>query len=281
MRKKNIMKLLFGFVFISLACAGLGVSSTPTPAIVASKTPTRVPTMTFLPTLLPVLSPVARPVDTLAPTEAPPTSDVEVSTTNQIYFQDGTTSALVKGGVNPGKVVKYALYIVGDQPVQIEVVSSNNDVTLAIYDPARYELLSPSKHEQNWKGYFKREGYYYVNVHGGAETSTFALSISAAARINFNEEENFATRTGYALSGSPVTYAMSVPKDRSLYVNLTAPSGAAALEIRGFDDGLVFLPAADKKTEFTLLIPATQDYVIEIVPQGGGAIRYKLYVAVY
>ncbi|RPJ24708.1 MAG: hypothetical protein EHM33_16960 [Chloroflexi bacterium] len=59
----------------------------------------------------------------------------------------------------------------------------------------------------------------------------------------------------------------------------TAPE-VAALTIWGFRDGQPYARAQNGVTDFSLSLPATQAYIIEVVPQGGSVVDYELKVRI-
>ncbi|HEY5268754.1 MAG TPA: hypothetical protein VII97_00290 [Anaerolineales bacterium] len=64
-------------------------------------------------------------------------------------------------------------------------------------------------------------------------------------------------------------------------INLTAPSGTAALTVWSFIDGQLFIRSQLGETTFSMVLPCTQDYIVEVVPQGGQVVNYSTKVVVH
>jgi hypothetical protein len=54
----------------------------------------------------------------------------------------------------------------------------------------------------------------------------------------------------------------------------------AALTIWGFTDGQPYARAQNGVTDFNMTLPATQDYIIEVVPQGGNVVNYQVTIKI-
>jgi hypothetical protein len=63
-------------------------------------------------------------------------------------------------------------------------------------------------------------------------------------------------------------------------VDLTPISGKAALEVWGFSDGQPYLRSVVESTTFNVKLPATQDYIIAVVPFAGQVVDFNLTVEV-
>lgn len=284
---KNKTKFQFAvliLILVSLACGGNSVPAMSTQTSVPN-TSTPLPTITMLPSPVFTFAPLAFTIQAplASPTATatlPPTSDADVSFARQIYFVAGATSTSVIGGVNPNQILTYSLYIVGNQPAQIALGSENNDATMAIYDPDRIEILSPAAQATSWQGYFQKAGIYYINVRGnGATTSKFNLSTKVSARVIFADgTSDFKVRAA-TVGGSVISYALHAASGQTLEAALSTPPELAAFTIWGFTDGHIYARAAAGTTSFSMLLPATQDYIIDIVPQAGKVVTYVLKIS--
>lgn len=309
--KNNILIAIFIFILVSVACGGSApaapnqatetmvqatyqalTASAPRPTI------TRLPPMTFAPLPFTVQA-------TLDPTSSgsasggsggsasggsasgsasgsssgstpEPTSDVNVSSAYAVYFANGATSASVAGGVKPNHTITYSLYVVGNQPAQVSLRSESTDLKISIYDPNRNELLSPSIGSNSWKGYFKQEGIYFIKVHGGAATSTFNLVVSIAARVIFADGANQLVLKSSTVGGNTISYAVYASQGQTMQVSINNAPEVAALTIWGFTNNKFYAQAEAGTTSFSLLIPETQDYIIDIVPKNGKYVNYTL-----
>ena len=63
-------------------------------------------------------------------------------------------------------------------------------------------------------------------------------------------------------------------------IKLTPVPNAAALTIWGFSDGQPYMRAMMGSTVFNMQLPSTQDYIIDVVPQGGQVVNFTLFVEI-
>lgn len=293
--KKNILIAVFILILVSVACGGSAPAApnqatetmvqATSQALTASAprpTITRLPPMTFAPlpfTVQPELEPTSNGSSSGGSSSGStpePTSDVNLSSAYAIYFANGATSASVAGGVNPGHTITYSLYVVGNQPAQVSLRSQSTDLKISIYDPNRNELLSPSIESNSWQGYFKQAGIYFIKVHGGAATSTFNLVVSIAARVTIAADTNQLVLKGSTVGGNTISYAVYASQGQTMQVTINTAPEVAALTIWGFTNNKFYAQAEAGTTSFSLLIPETQDYIIDVVPQNGKNINYTL-----
>jgi hypothetical protein len=63
-------------------------------------------------------------------------------------------------------------------------------------------------------------------------------------------------------------------------INLGVTSGTAVLSVYGYQDGQPYLRSVVEATTFSLKLPATQDYIIQIVPKAGMVATYSINIAI-
>ena len=63
-------------------------------------------------------------------------------------------------------------------------------------------------------------------------------------------------------------------------VLLTPIPNAAALTIWGFSDGQPYIRSVVGSTTFNMKLPSTQDYIVDVVPQGGQEVNFTLAVEI-
>jgi hypothetical protein len=278
--RKNVLIGILVLILASIACGGNSVPemATRTPAPnTATPQPTITPLANPMSTFAPLPFTIQAPTVTFTP--LPPTADVDVSDPMQISFAEGATSASVVGGVNPFEIVTYSFYVVGNQPAQISLQSQGR-LIMSIYDGAKRVVLSPNNQANSWQGYFQKGGVYYINIHGdNADVSKFTLSMLIAARLTLGAESKEVRFKANTVGGSIISYAIAGKKDQTLVVKVSSPSGNVALTIWGFVDGQPYARAAAGTTDFSLLLPATQDYIIDVVPSEGASTNYVLHVS--
>ena len=73
-----------------------------------------------------------------------------------------------------------------------------------------------------------------------------------------------------------MAYSVLAIKDEELDVGLSGVGSHAALSITGYVDGHVYLDAHDGETSFSMEVPLTQDYIVEVVPTGHESLSFAL-----
>jgi hypothetical protein len=284
MRKIKVPTAAFlAVLFVSLACQA--ASGTPTPGFDGLETmvaatlqagagqPTPLPTFA-LPTALPTSTSVP-PTAVVFPTAtfAPPGA-------TRIQFPTGATQTVTTGTVPAGLSNTYVVSAQQAQPLFASVDSANPSVKLAIYGANGVTLLPANQGSNNWQGTLPSTQDYYFQVIGTNSTENFSLNIVVGARIQFNPGEIKTTLQGRTVNGFSVTYAAFAQKGQKMDVILTVPGDIAGLTIWGFSDGEPYARAQNGVKDFSLTLPSTQDYIIQVVPQAGQVIDYSLLVRI-
>jgi len=121
---------------------------------------------------------------------------------------------------------------------------------------------------------------YFFKVGAGASAEDYTLSVTIASRIQFASGATSATVTGSTVNGYNVTYVLYASGGQTMNIALTVPAGTAALTIWGFSDGQPYQRSVTGSTTFNMVLPSTQDYIIEVVPMAGQVVNYSMKVEV-
>ena len=121
---------------------------------------------------------------------------------------------------------------------------------------------------------------YLVQVYAGATTENFTLSIITPARIVFDPGAVTAQRSGSTPGGLNVAYVLRANAGQKMDLQLTAPDGNAVLSVYGYQDGQPYLRYVVEQTSFTMTLPATEDYIIQVVPRAGAVAPYTLKIKI-
>ena len=269
------------------ACDLLG-SSQPTisPGLVATTV-----AMT-LQAITPLASPTAQ--DTAVPpsqTPLPPTATSQPlpSATSapalpvgvRINFATGATAGTAQGQLQPGQVQNYLVGAAAGQPFIASVTSSNNDVTFSVTGRQDGVVLLPASLKySSWQTMLTRTQDYLVQVYAGSTTENFTLSINTPARIVFDPGAVTAQRSGTTPGGLDVDYILRANAGQTMDLQLTAPNGNAVLAVYGYQDGQPYLRYVVESTSFSMSLPASQDYIIQVVPRAGEVAPYTLKIKV-
>ncbi|HUH95751.1 MAG TPA: hypothetical protein VLZ89_00215 [Anaerolineales bacterium] len=206
----------------------------------------------------------------------PPTPVLPAAT--RINFLADATAGVVTGTIQPGQSLYYVLNAMQGQPMIAMVDSYNHDVTMTIKTAGGTSLLTQG---QNLNALLPVSEDYYITVTGGASTEDFTLTVETPARISFAIGKDNAIVSGTTAGGYVVSYVLFAQQDQNMEVDLNGVGKNAALTIYGFSDGQPYIRSVTGATTFSMKLPVTQDYIIDIVPQAPGmAVNYTLVVTV-
>jgi hypothetical protein len=85
---------------------------------------------------------------------------------------------------------------------------------------------------------------------------------------------------GKTVDGYIFSYALSCKVNQTMTVSLNVPSTTAYLDVFGIATGTL-LSASVKANTWTGVLPETQVYVIEVIPDNGQVVNYSLTVTVH
>lgn len=277
--KFRLFIVLIAILAVTMACVGFAPAvPTASPdevatvvaatlrAITPPASPTAVPPTLALPTLPPTLP------------AAPPTQSLPPAT--RINFLTGATTGQVSAPIQAGQTQFYVLKALQGQPMIVMVFSLNNDVTLSVRTQGGTWLLNPSAKQSTWQSTLPQTEDYYIGVYGGAMIENFTLSVEIPARIKFAVGKDSATVSGQTAAGYNVTYVVFAAQGQKMNVDLNGAGGNGALTIYGFSDGQPYLRSVTEQTSFSMTLPSSQDYIIEVVPRGGMVVNYTLVVKI-
>ncbi len=199
----------------------------------------------------------------------------------RVDFEAGATSDIVTGRVGAGQLASYLVGAAADQPMLLSLDTVDRDATLSVsgVDDGAV-LLDASKGRASWGAMLTVTQDFLVQVHGGARSEGFSLSVSTPARITFAPGGTSSVRSGSTPGWRAVDYVLRADAGQRLILDLTAPEGKAILGVYGFEDGQPYLRSLAEQTSFEMTLPATEDYIIQVVPKAGTIVRYRLEVRV-
>ncbi len=222
------------------------------------------------------------------PTPIPPTLPISPSATPavsvplamRITFLNGATVGVVNAPIQAGQSQNYVLQAFRAQPMFVFVGSPNNDVTVSIKMQDGTTILSAAARQTSWQGSLPQTEDYYLTIHGGGVSENFSLTVTVPSRIQFASGADFATVSGKTVAGYDLSYAVFAAKGQDMSVDLKDLSSKASLSIYGFTDGQRYLRSEKGQTSFEFVLPATQDYVIVVVPVSGSVVSFTMTVKI-
>lgn len=251
--------------------------------LVGCNLPGRLPaTATPAPTTTPL--PLVNTPTSLAPTLTPTASQTPAPVASatpapmNIVFSSGTTAAVESGSLQPGQVRAYTLSAGQNQPMILLLDSPTNEVYLGVSEPNGTLLLDPAKKWTSWQWLLPKTEAYTIQVYGGKTAQDYTLTAKVAKRVEFPSGGSTLNLSGSTPKGYVFSYALLCQANQKITVTLTAPAGSAWLDIFGLATGTL-LSSSSKSTSWTGTLPSTQDYIIEIIPDGK-VVNYTLKVTV-
>ena len=153
----------------------------------------------------------------------------------------------------------------------------SHDVTMTIKTAGGTSLLNAG---QNLNTILPITDDYYIMIFGGASAENFTLTVETPAQISFDIGKNNAMRSGKTAGGYVVSYVIFAQQGQNMEVDLNGVGKSAALTVYGFSDGQPYIRSVTGATTFTMKLPTSQDYIIDIVPNAGNEVNYTLIVTV-
>ena len=258
---------------LSTPPASTSIPPSPTPAsILPSPTPAVIlpsPTPEVLLASPTPVTPTLTPLPTASPTPLPGT----------IVFTTGTTAGVVTGTVQPGQVIEYKLSASQSQPMILILESPHADVTLGVLEPNGTKLLDPVNKWTRWQWLLPKTEVYTIQVIGGPTVENFTLTAKVAQLVNFASGATSITLSGSTINGYVVSYGFGCRGGQTMTVSLNVPSTTAYLDVFGIATGPLLSPLS-KANSWTGVLPQTQMYVIEVIPNNGQVVNYSLTVTV-
>ena len=266
-RKPGLLAGLSMLALAILSCSAPGLAATATPL----PSPTALPPQAS-PTPLP---PTATPLPSSTPL---PTATGTPAPTN-IVFYSGTTAGVVQGTVQPGQVLAFNLSASAYQPMILILTSGKGDAYLGVAEPNGNLLLDPAKKWSNWQWLLPKTEVNTISVYGGSVTQDFILTAKVAQRVTFQSGATSITLSGTTQKGYVFSYALAAKKGQKMTLTLSKPASSAYLDVIGLATGVLLTPASKSNT-WTGILPADEDYIIEVIPAGGLVVNYSLKVEV-
>jgi len=195
-----------------------------------------------------------------------------------IGFAPNTTAAVLQGTINPGQVIAYTLQASKNQALLFKVEATNKDVTLMVLDPSGNQVFDPAKLYANWQMTVHQTGLYTVKVVGGAFTELYTLTVKRANMVVIPSDTHTITVFGTNHGGYIQSYSVFLSQGDTLNVSLDVPSTKAYLDVYGVITGAV-LSFSSHQSSWKGTMPATQEYVIEVIPAGGYLASYGLTIS--
>ena len=121
---------------------------------------------------------------------------------------------------------------------------------------------------------------YLIQVIAAGSDESFMLNISTPARITFDVGSITKKLDGSTPDGLNTAYILRANAGQTMNLELTAENNNAVLSVYGFEDGNPYLRYVVEKSSFSMVLPKTQDYIIQVVPRAGMVVNYSLVITI-
>jgi hypothetical protein len=202
----------------------------------------------------------------------------------RVRFARGTTSGLVNDSLRAGESQGYLLGADQGQVMMVHAITwpvrregePPPAATVRVYSVADgRELPVPSGVGPLWSGRLPAPGDYAIRV-GASGPAAYTLAVQIPRRLTPSADDPTATIAGTAPSRAPVDYIIEGQSGQRLAASLR-DDDPATLHVYGLDGGEQLAPLSDRRRQWAGGLPATQDYVVSVVPTDEGA-SYELTV---
>ncbi len=198
-----------------------------------------------------------------------------------IQFGAGETSIWIAGNAAANSCNKYNFYAGNNYPLIVLLGSSSGMVNLGLADATGTTYLNNASNYTYWTMPLAKTTTYYLNVCNiGGQPSDYSFNLVIPARINFAPGATGATKAGSVKGNGVISYALYASAGQLMTVSLSGSATPQAfLRITGMADGQVYLDNNSFQTYWAATLPATQDYLIDVVAYGNPS-SYQLNVSV-
>ncbi|MBQ4512885.1 MAG: hypothetical protein II969_07825 [Anaerolineaceae bacterium] len=204
------------------------------------------------------------PSGQLAPLSYIPPSTLQ--TGQSIYFAQGATSAVISGYVPAGGVVSYNFYAFANQNFLVLLSSDSGTSVLSVSDVYGNVFLDSTQRMNSYSMYLPRTATYYVNIHSQGYAENFTIQIFIPARVTIPAGSTATSMSGTLAPYSVVSYTAYMFAGQTARIDdYSGPQPNSFLRISGLQTGLVYMDYTAYSPSWYAVVPATQDYLIEVI----------------
>ena len=203
----------------------------------------------------------------------------------RVRFARGTTSGIVNDSLQDGETQGYLIGAEQGQVMMAHAItwpvrereSAPAAATVRVFSVLDgSELSAPFGAGALWSGRLPATGDFIVRVSATGATA-YTLAVQIPRRLSVGGGHPTAAIRGSAPSRAPVDYIIDGESGRTLAASLRERD-PATLHVYGLDDGMQLAPLSERRRLWAGRLPASQSYVISVVPAEEGA-EYELSIA--
>ncbi len=203
----------------------------------------------------------------------------------RVAFAVGATRGVVTGRIDAGATAGWLVGAAAGQPLLLSVDAPNHDLALSVASVKSHAVLFNTQSTPSpWQALLPDTGDYLVQVHGGAATEDYRLSITTPARIAVGPDAVSAgfsaARSGHTPGGLPVDFVLRLLEGQTVSLALRAGGGAVLRAYSLGRDGTAYLDPSDHRASASFMAGHDEDCIIEVVPTAGADLPFTLDVAI-
>jgi hypothetical protein len=198
----------------------------------------------------------------------------------RISFASGGTSATKEGNLPAGGIADYVIRALSGQTMLVNVYSPGDNVYLGVIGLSDgIPLLRTIAEESNFRTTLPATQDYRLTVAAPFAPSNYTLQVIIPARIQFQSGAISASVDGH-LGGNQTNYYLArASAGQTMEVKIVSPGNSVLLTIYGLDDGIPLVRYVSGAWQWSGVLPATQDYMIEAFATDG-ATNYTVQVKI-
>jgi hypothetical protein len=187
--------------------------------------------------------------------------------TTRINFLSYATSSRVAGSMNNGgHPPQYVLRVMGGQTMMVSIDSPNQDFYICIYGSSTGEiLLDASAAQTSWQGRVPSTQDYVIETFWRGSATNFTLNITIPERIAFQAGGVSTSLSGPLRPNETHSFVLRATAGQTMTLTLAPTDQTVLLAFYGYDDGQPYLRTVTGQTSWTGQVPATQDYIVQVV----------------
>lgn len=195
-----------------------------------------------------------------------------------IQFRPGETSAVISGRVPANGRIRYDLYAMANQNFIVMLGSAAGTAGLGISDISGNIYLPATTGIAFWNMVLPKTGTYIIDIVGQGQETDFTFQVIIPAKVIIPVNSYSTSYSGTVSSYGVVSYSAFAYEGQMMNIRLNSGSTPNAfLRISGMGTGMIYLDNNSYQTGWYVSLPATQDYLIEVVTKDSPA-SYQLTV---
>ena len=245
---------------VQMTLTAMAFTPTPTATRIPPTATPMPPTATPAPT---EVVPTTEPSETTVPTTVPINFPItDPSLISRIQFALGTTNLTTEGNLIANATKRYVFWADQNQYMEIAFTGSNTSY-IALYSPSGQELINFDQKLSSYQGYVTERGDWYIDIKTGDVDTNYSLYLGITQNLYFALGSYGMDALAALPAGMTHNFLAWAREGQTINLNLS-PEDNFTLSIQHVG-GTVLVSKAERLTKFVGVLPATGDYLIDVV----------------